>query len=217
MSGGKKQTGLYEPLPHSLGGQNEKPSAASIVSLLPFPHGAKIPSEEALNSSIRNRGMLLDADIKPSETEKKILKLRAKKRGRGPLGKLVIPKEEQKYELFIKLNELWKAYSIKALQGEPISNYGDKILRMDWHGAHVEVIRARDPGFVGVNGILIAETARTIIIVTKKDRTITVPKSVAVIRFMLPEASVELSLQALQFRASERSARKIKKRHFPYL
>lgn len=103
------------------------------------------------------------------------------------------------------------------LSGEAISTWGDRILRMDLHGALVEVLRSRDPGLVAKTGILVAETANTVMLVTKQDRVLTLPKVVCLVAIKVADVSVELFLPALRFRASERSARKMKKRHLPYL
>jgi ribonuclease P protein subunit POP4 len=84
---------------------------------------------------------------------------------------------------------------------------------MDLHGAEVEVVRARDPGLVGLRGILIIETANTILVVTRNNRVVTVAKNVAVVRVDVGARSFEIALPLLPYRASERSARKVKKKH----
>jgi len=207
-------SGLYEPLPKSLGGRNARPVAAALGALLPFPPGARIPAEDSLNSSIRNRALLLDGDV-PVKKEKP--KNPPRRQRRAAAGKIVIPREEQKYDLYVPLMKLWQDYAAKLVSKESMHTCADRILRMDLHGAPVEVIRSRDPGLVGVSGILVAETANTIIVVVKEDRALTIPKNVSVISVQFRDISVEISLPALQFRASERSARKIKKRHLPML
>lgn len=210
----RARVGLYEPLPKKLGGNNARPSSVSLGSLLPFPLGAAVPLEEDLNARVRNRALLLDSDVKVKKDD---AKTKSRRKGRPAAGKVVIPKAEQKYELYLPLMELWTDYASKLIKDDNVTNYGDRILRMDLHGAPVEVIRSRDPGLIGVKGILVAETANTILVVTEKDRALTIPKNVTVIRILFGRIAVEISLQALQFRASERAARKIKKRHFPAL
>lgn len=210
----RARLGLYEPLPKRLGGSNTRPSSVSLGSLLPFPPGAAAPVEEDLNARVRNRALLLDGDVKAKKDDDKV---RSRRKGRPAAGKVVIPKAEQKYELYIPLMQLWKEYASTVIKDDNMTNYGDRVLRMDLHGAPVEVIRSRDPGLVGVKGILVAETANTIIVVTEKNRALTLPKNVTVVRILFGKVAVEISLPALQFRASERSARKIKKRHLPAL
>lgn len=208
----KTSINLYETLPKHLGGRNERPASVSLPALLPFPPGAKIPTDEEINSKVRNRALLLEGDAKPKQTKEKVEKLRRK--GRKTAGKVVIPKAEQRYELYVPLMQLWKDYASKLVAGDNIANSGDRVLRMDLHGAPIEVIRSRDPGLVGVQGILVVETANTVIVVTEQNKAKTIPKNISVIRLRFADVSVEISLPALQFRASERSARKIKKRHF---
>lgn len=84
---------------------------------------------------------------------------------------------------------------------------------MDLHGALIEVIKASDCGIVGVRGIVVAETANTVVVVTKRDRAIVIPKRVAVVQFMVGGDAVQLSLRGLAVRASERSAKKFKKKY----
>lgn len=217
MKSDDKLAGLYEPLPKALGGQGSRPVAAAVGALLPYPPGSKHPNEETLNTAIRSRALLLDSGGKQKETPLQTENIRKRRKGRPAGGKVQIPKEEQRYELYVPLMTLWKDYATKLLGEERLANYGDRILRMDLHGAPVEVVRSLDPGLVGVTGILVAETARTIIVVTKQNRALTVPKKVSVVRTRIGKASVEVSLPALQFRAAERSARKIKKRHLPFM
>lgn len=208
----KGPIGLYEPLPKRLGGRGASSASVSLGAALPFPAGAKPPPDEQLNAKVRNRALLLEGDAKPKKEQDRPTAPRRK--GRKAAGKVVIPKSEQKYEDYIPLLDLWKDYASKLLQDDEVKNYGDRVLRMDLHGAPVEVVRSRDPGLVGLSGILVAETANTIIVITKKNRAKTVPKNVAVIRILLKNVAIEISLPALQFRASERSARKMKKRYF---
>lgn len=92
---------------------------------------------------------------------------------------------------------------------------GDRVLRMDLHGADVHVVHSRDPTLLGVKGVLVAETANTIVVVTEQNRLIRIAKAVTIIRISLQNGkAVELKLSALRMRAAERSARKIKKRHY---
>jgi ribonuclease P protein subunit POP4 len=86
-------------------------------------------------------------------------------------------------------------------------------VRLDWHGAVVEVTRARDPGLIGIKGTLIIETANTILVITEGNRVITVPKAAALVAVTIANRRFEIALPMLPYRASERSARKFKKKH----
>lgn len=198
---------LYDPLPENLreGVPSDDLERTDLVSLLPVPKGLSAPDTATVSARIQNRALLLDGDAKER-------KQRAKANKKSP-GKLIIPRAQQKYSIYQPLATLWKDYAQKTVGNATGTNFGDRVVRMDLHGAIVEVVRSKDPGLVGVNGILVAETCNTIMVVTKADRVITIPKNVAVIRFKIAEKQVELVLPALAFRSSERSARKLKKRH----
>lgn len=211
MDGKQYSSKLYDPLPKSAGGEDARPVAAALSGLLPYPYGARQFGEEQLRSDLQYKSVLLDTAA-PRKREKPA-KLQQTK-GRSAAGKITIPKAEQKYDIYVPLMNLWKSYAESVVGNEPQKTAGDRILRMDLHGAPVRVVRSKDPGLVGVEGILIAETANTIIVVVKANRTLTVPKNVSIISVQFEKFSVELNLQGIRMRASERSAKKIKKKYF---
>lgn len=214
-----QNTNLYDPLPTELGGHNVRPVSAALNALVPIPRGGRRPREEAFNSSIRNRVLLLEGEPKKVENKHKFKSLFRpyQKKGKPHTQKLKLVEQEKKYDLYQPLARLWTDYAENLLRDEQVSDYGDRILRMDLHGAYIEVIRSRDPGLIGQKGILVAEMANTIIIITEKNAAITIPKRICVIQLAIANAIVEISLPALLFRSSERSARKFKKRHLQYL
>lgn len=228
---------LYAPLSGDLStlsntreASNHRPHM-SVGSLLPVVDGAKLPSDEVLHSRVRNRTMLLDKET-GGETEKS---KRATKRprwaieekgtGRRPVvsknaikrarsSKVDIPHDQRQYEIYEPLAKMWQDYAKRVLGDGNMAQAGDRLLRMDLHGAFVEVSRSLDPGLVGVAGILIVETANTVLVITRRNKLVTVAKSCAFLRFSVGEnSSFELALPMIPYRASERSARKIKKRH----
>lgn len=222
-----ERTSLYEPLPEVLGGRNSRPVAAAIANLLPYPKGTVPPLEQELNNSIRQKILLLDGVYEPNKTtktsevlpemEKELaLKSRGCKRGRPNGNKLVLPKAEQKYSIYIPLHEFWKQYASQLRHDNP-SAFADRVIRMDLHGALIKVVRSKVSSIVGKTGIVVAETANTLLIVTKEDRALTLPKNVCVIEIEVDDHRIELYMPALAFRPSERSARKVKKKHMPYI
>lgn len=230
MSSPPKLPSLYEPLPTAVGGRNSRPVAAALNSLLPYPPGTEAPPDETVNNAIRYKGLLLDFKSHPKISDPtskkgwagnaaldKSVSIRRHPKRRLPNGnKLTLTKEEQKYVIYEPLLKLWLEYATQ-LRWDDVNMFPDRAIRMDLHGAPVTVVRARDPGLVGLSGILVAETANTILIVTKKDRAVTIPKNVSVIQIEFDNVNVEIFLPALAFRASERSARKVKKKHMPFI
>ncbi|CAN8073747.1 unnamed protein product [Agarophyton chilense] len=215
MADERDNTTLYEPLPEELGGQNVRAASASVSRLLPFSAVTQHPSEQDLNAAIRNKTLLLRGNAPHTPTRKALEpKVPSKKRTKRK-GKVHLKGDEAKFGTYNSLQSLWLSYARKVFKtsGQAL---GDRILRMDWHGAYMRIVRSKDPSLVGCSGVLVAETANTFVLISKKDKPITVPKNVSVVQFTVDNRTVELNLPALCFRASERSARKIKKKHKNY-
>jgi ribonuclease P protein subunit POP4 len=227
---------LYASLATVLGGGADdgarpRDAALSVGSLLPVPRGVKIPADDVLHGRLRNRTLLLDKETGASSAapdaskrprsrwsaegrgtgSRAIVSREATKRARS--SKVVIPKEEQRYEIYEPLAKMWQDYAEKVVGNGSMASAGDRLLRMDLHGAEVEVVRARDPNLVGIRGILILETANTVLVATRRGRVVTVPKNAVVVCLHIGAGVFEFALPMLPYRASERSARKVKKRH----
>lgn len=228
---------LYASLSKSLGGDQAPKTSSrgmemSIGDLLPAPRGVALPDDDTLHKRARNRTLLLDKETsgrhaggrrrnrspprwkalaRPAGATRPVVSRKAMRRARSM--KISLPKAEQKYAIYEPLAKLWQDYAKKVVGGSAIANAGDKMLRMDFHGAEIEVVRSRDPGLVGLGGILVVETAATIIVVSKNDRAVTVPKNAVIVATSIGERRFEIALPLLPYRASERSARKIKKKH----
>lgn len=90
-----------------------------------------------------------------------------------------IPKEQQKYELYVPLHTLWCGYMREILNlDEPNSSHGRFIdsrsagpllTSADYHGALVEIVRSRCVSRVGVKGIVIRDTKSTYEVITSKN------------------------------------------------
>lgn len=232
---------LYAALPPSLGGPSRSTSPSSrlpplkVADLLPVPGNAVLPPDAVLNARLRNKTLLLDKEAGPASGSSKKPKSRPrwlteskaaggsrpttthKSTKRARSAKIVIPLAERKYAIYAPLAALWTDYAAKVLGDGNMASAGDRLLRMDLHGAHVEVVRSLDPGLVGICGILIIETAHTVLVIAKNDRLYTVPKNTAVVRLKIADSVFEFTLPLIPYRASERSSRKMKKRHFNFV
>lgn len=225
---------LYDALPAQLGGTDSRPVAASLSTLMPLPAGASGPSEPLFNAGLRHKQLQLGTTTSTggggvgtstavgtndASDVGATRPARRKRRARTP--RFTLPPEEAKHALYAPLRALWRTYAMRALGVDgPMTVaadvLGDRVLRLDLHGAEVAVVRARDPSLVGLCGTVVAETANTIVVVTQKDRAVTVLKAAAVVAFDIGGAEVELALPQLCVRGSERSAKKFKKRHVPW-
>jgi ribonuclease P protein subunit POP4 len=95
------------------------------------------------------------------------------------LGLLEVPKEQQKFDLFVKLHELWTGYMREILgldqeggrlRAVTASNSGTILASADYHGALIEVVRCRCVDRVGTRGIVVRDTKFTFEVVTKQDK-----------------------------------------------
>uniref|UniRef100_A0A4W4FNU5 Ribonuclease P protein subunit p29 n=1 Tax=Electrophorus electricus TaxID=8005 RepID=A0A4W4FNU5_ELEEL len=88
--------------------------------------------------------------------------------------------EHQKYELFLPLHDLWKQYITDLCNGlKPGSNpqmLQQKLLKADFHGAILTVVRSKCPSYVGTTGILVQELKHIFKIITKENRLKVIPK-----------------------------------------
>lgn len=100
-----------------------------------------------------------------------------------------IPKEQQKYRIFEKLNMLWVGYMHEVLgPGRPVTAVvAAKLASADYHGALVEVSRSRCASRVGVNGIVVKDTKFTFEVITQANEIKVLPKEHTVFRFEVPE------------------------------
>uniref|UniRef100_A0A3B4V9J0 Ribonuclease P protein subunit p29 n=1 Tax=Seriola dumerili TaxID=41447 RepID=A0A3B4V9J0_SERDU len=85
-----------------------------------------------------------------------------------------IKPEHQRYKLFLSLHELWRQYIIDLCGGlKPTCSpqfVQQKLLKADFHGAIITVVRSKCPSYVGTTGILIQEFKHVFKIITEEDR-----------------------------------------------
>lgn len=105
-----------------------------------------------------------------------------------------IPKNAQKYEIYVPLHQMWLGYMWELLgmnegTNEGTAAYvtaqsaGSKLASSDYHGSEVTVVRSRCTSLVGLAGIVVRDTKFTFQIITKKNQLKTVPKKHTVFRF----------------------------------
>lgn len=102
------------------------------------------------------------------------------------LGIYDIPKEEQKYEIYVGLHKLWLGYIWEILglkdgvkKVVTAQSAGPILASADFHGAEVLVVRSRCAGRVGCTGIVLKDTKFTFEVITKKNRLISELKQIA--------------------------------------
>ncbi|KAK0139545.1 Ribonuclease P protein subunit p29 [Merluccius polli] len=125
-----------------------------------------------------------------------------------------IKPEHQRYELFLPLHDLWKQYIMSICNGlRPGSSpqlVQQKLLKADFHGAILTVVRSKCPSYVGTTGILVQEFKHIFKIITKEDRLKVIPKNNSVFAVEVNGFVSHIYGSKFEYRASERSAKKFK-------
>lgn len=149
---------------------------------------------------------------KKKEKKRKAKGLNAKERRRLKIFQL--KPEHQKYELFLPLHDLWKQYIVDLCNGlKPGSNphmIQQKLLKADFHGAVLTVIRSKCPSYVGLTGILVQELKHIFKIIAKDDKLKVIPKRNSVFSVEIGDFVTHIYGSKFELRSSERSAKKFK-------
>ncbi|XP_045044368.2 ribonuclease P protein subunit p29 isoform X2 [Desmodus rotundus] len=171
-------------------------------------------SQRAREDQLQRKAVVLEyfPRRKRKETKKKSRGLSA--RQRRELRLFDIKPEQQRYNLFLPLHELWKQYIRDLCNGLKPDTQPQmiqaKLLKADLHGAIVSVTKSKCPSYVGVTGILLQETKHVFKIVTKEDRLKVIPKRDCVFSVETDGFLSYIYGSKFQFRSSERSAKKFK-------
>ncbi|XP_056381667.1 ribonuclease P protein subunit p29 isoform X2 [Hyla sarda] len=122
--------------------------------------------------------------------------------------------DQQRYNMYLPLHELWKQYIRDLCHGlrpdmqpQMIQN---KLLKADLHGAMITVFKSKCPSYVGLTGILLQESKHIFKIITKEDKLKVVPKLNCVFSMEIDGFISYIYGSKLQMKASERSAKKFK-------
>ena len=91
-----------------------------------------------------------------------------------------IPKEQQKYDIYVPLHDLWCNYMREILGVDAATNAGRQyhvtmatagpmLTSADYHGALIEVVRSGCVSRVGLQGIVLKDTKFTFEIITRQN------------------------------------------------
>lgn len=135
------------------------------------------------------------ARTKKEKERKKALKPKPlSARQKRKLGLYDVPREGQKYALFVPLHRLWLGYAREILGNEVYTGgqaAAAKLSSAEVHGAEVEVVRSGCVSRVGIKGIVIKDTKFAFEIITPKNTLKIVPKEGTVFRIEVPAKDEE--------------------------
>ncbi|XP_041638843.1 ribonuclease P protein subunit p29 [Cheilinus undulatus] len=178
----------------------------------------KQPWKHDLKSMLSHKAVLLDY-ARPKKDKSKRKKKAAKglnARQKKEMKIFQIKPEHQRYELFLPLHELWRQYMIDLCGGlGPMSSpqsVQQKLVKADFHGAILTVIRSKCPSYVGTTGILVQEFKHVFKLITKEDRLKVIPKRNCVFEVEINGFVSHLYGNKFEQRAGDRSAKKMKVR-----
>ncbi|XP_077687002.1 ribonuclease P protein subunit p29 isoform X1 [Eretmochelys imbricata] len=170
--------------------------------------------DEAIQDKLTRKAVVLEhcPKRKKKDKRKKTKGFSAKQRREMRL--FEIKPEQQKYELFLPLHELWKQYIRDLCNGlRPDAQpqmIQAKLLKADLHGAIVTVTKSKCPSYVGITGIILQEMKHIFKIITKEDKLKVIPKLNNVFSLEVDGFISYIYGSKFQLRASERSAKKFK-------
>lgn len=149
-------------------------------------------------------------------THKKKIKTKPKvkritSRQKRQLGLFNIPAHCHKYDLFLPLHQLWLGY-IDELFANNLNALvqSQKLIKADYHGAILTVIKSKCPSYIGVIGILIQETESMLNIITKENKLKRIPKAASIFNLSVKGNTFTIYGSQIRFRASDRATRKFK-------
>ncbi|XP_033126081.1 ribonuclease P protein subunit p29-like [Anneissia japonica] len=125
-----------------------------------------------------------------------------------------IPKEQQRYDMYIPLHQLWldyiKEYMQTHLVKQDMKQFEAKLLKADLHGCILTVTKSKCPSYIGLSGILLQETRHLFKIVTKEDKLKSIPKGNSVFTYEFCGHVVDIFGNQFKQKSSQRSARRFK-------
>ncbi|CAH2324278.1 ribonuclease P subunit p29 isoform X1 [Pelobates cultripes] len=168
--------------------------------------------KNSLQENLERKAVVLEYSYKKKRKHCKSKGLNAKEKREMRI--FEIKPENQKYNLFLPLHDLWKQYMRELCNGfradaQP-QMIQSRILKADLHGALVMVSKSKCPSYVGLTGIILQETKHVFKIITKEDKLKVVPKLNCVFSMEIDGFISYIYGSKLQMRSSERSAKKFK-------
>ncbi|KAA8496607.1 Ribonuclease P protein subunit p29 [Porphyridium purpureum] len=204
---------MYAPLPRNVQprGFGQETAVADLSEFVASMLTGRLSAASVIQSKLADKVLVLDMKRQSAPTEARrrgpqtLNVLRVPKAGKRALARLrakqrhSVPPEERKYSIFQALEPLWNEYAasqVRASVGSSpmksqvtrhlLEQLGDRVCRMDMHGAVIRVTKSKNAALVGIEGIVALETARTWAVVSKENIWRVVPKVSVVIQVRIP-------------------------------
>ncbi|XP_050079718.1 ribonuclease P protein subunit p29 [Anopheles maculipalpis] len=170
----------------------------------------------------------LSLDPVHCRSKKKVLRTKPKKKLSRKeikeLGLYTLPPDTVKYADALKLHRMWCGYYQTIFPSElpdvTEARYNTAVaslLKADYHGAKIQIIRSKQSSVVGMKGIVVLDTKGTFKMVSKDDKLRTIPKNDSQFEVICKDQIVTIFGKHLNARPAERSVKKAKTFAFPDL
>uniref|UniRef100_A0A182M0A9 Ribonuclease P protein subunit p29 n=1 Tax=Anopheles culicifacies TaxID=139723 RepID=A0A182M0A9_9DIPT len=167
---------------------------------------------------------------KAKQTEKPKQRKKLSRKEVKELGLYALPPDTVRYEDALKLHKMWCGYydtlipSLAGLMDDiPIvteARYNTIVaglLKADYHGAKIHIVRSKQSSVVGMKGIVVLDTKGTFKMVSKDNKLRTIPKNDSVFEVIIRDKMVTIFGKHLNARPAERCVKKMKTFSFPDL
>uniref|UniRef100_A0A8C5GL20 Ribonuclease P protein subunit p29 n=2 Tax=Gouania willdenowi TaxID=441366 RepID=A0A8C5GL20_GOUWI len=201
-----------------LGVEPQTSSQAAAFTEAFLNNSLQDPSRHDVKNMLSHKAVIL-GHTRPKDEKNRRKKKRAKglnARQKKAMKIYQIKTEHQRYELFLPLHELWRQYIIDLCGGLKANSnpqsVQQKLVKADFHGAIISVVRSKCPSYVGTEGILVQEFKHVFKIITKENKLKVIPKRNSVFAVEINGFVSNIYGNKFEQRASERSAKKFKVR-----
>uniref|UniRef100_A0A182PC54 Ribonuclease P protein subunit p29 n=1 Tax=Anopheles epiroticus TaxID=199890 RepID=A0A182PC54_9DIPT len=141
------------------------------------------------------------------------------------LGLYTLPHDTIKYKDAQKLHRMWCGYFNTLFPANECPDVTEgryntivaSLLKADYHGAKIHIVRSKQPSVVGMKGIVVLDTKGTFKMVSKDDKLRTIPKNDSQFEVFTNDKVVTIFGKHLNVRPAERSVKKMKTFLFPDL
>mmetsp|Transcript_3075 Transcript_3075/g.6013 ORF Transcript_3075/g.6013 Transcript_3075/m.6013 type:complete len:197 (-) Transcript_3075:40-630(-) len=114
-----------------------------------------------------------------------------------------IPKDAQKYSLYLPLHEQWCSYAKSVMKNKAAGRKRDELaLQLDMTGSLVEVVRCRDPSMVGLRGIVVRDGKNAFTVITEENQLKTIIKRLCTISYTIGELQIICQSHAIRTKSS---------------
>ncbi|KAE8609022.1 hypothetical protein XENTR_v10011692 [Xenopus tropicalis] len=208
---------IYKTLPpdeaQQLGLELQEPTKSESFVNAFLKHSMPNLKKKSPQEFLERKAVILEYSLKRKKRKRNKSKILTAKERRD-MRLFEIKPEQQRYQLFLPLHELWRQYIRDLCNGlrpdaqpQMIQN---KLLKADLHGALLTVAKSKCPSYVGLQGIILQETKHVFKFITKDDKLKTVPKLNCVFSVEIDGFISYIYGSKFQMRSSERSAKKFK-------